>query len=139
MEGAAAAFGAERHRQIGDVFLGGRLEACAFLGVGLERDGAYVVAEDLPERFGAAARTDIDDDQRILGKGALLDEPSRHRRVGDDMEIWHGRVLHQRAARGIRSAAHSAATFMASGLRHWWRRSACLRLAFSRWASLMWP
>ena len=73
MQGAAAACGAERCRQVGDVFLGDRLEARAFLGVGFESDGTYVVAEDLPERFDAAARTDIDDDQRILGKGARLD------------------------------------------------------------------
>ena len=36
-------------------------------------------------------------------------------------------------------AGYSAATFRASGVRHWWRSSACLRLAFSRWASLTWP
>jgi len=44
-----------------------------------------------------AARADIDDDQRILGKSARLDKPSRHRWVGDDMEIWHGRVLYTSA------------------------------------------
>jgi hypothetical protein len=65
VQGAGAAFGAERDRQVGDVFLGGRLEARTFLGVGFESDGAYVVAEDLPERFDAAART---------GAGIISDE-----------------------------------------------------------------
>jgi hypothetical protein len=100
VQGAGAAFGVERYRQVGDVFLGGRLEARTFLGVGFESDGAYVVAEGLPEPFDAAARADIDDDQRILGKSARLDKPSRHRWVGDDMEIWHGRVLYTSARLG---------------------------------------
>ncbi len=34
---------------------------------------------------------------------------------------------------------YSAAAFIASGLRHWWRRSASFFFAFSRCASFTWP
>ncbi|MBV8413005.1 MAG: hypothetical protein JOY64_35660 [Alphaproteobacteria bacterium] len=92
MQGSLAARSVERERQVGRAGRCFGLQARALLGIGLESDDANALAERFPEPLDAALGAHVHDNEWSVRKRACLDQPPRHERLGDYVQVRHART-----------------------------------------------